>query len=82
MSDSYNYSFVCFPIIHRQYTSCCDGCDNPGIGSKDYDPDDSSCCDDCALCCCFCGIIIDLFTCPCRYIKYKSTNTIKTVVEI
>ena len=40
---------------------CLIGCDNPGIGSKDYQPSNN--CDDCALCCLPCSIVFDIICC-------------------
>ncbi len=45
--------------------SCCEGCDKPGLGSKDHDPSQNSC-SDCALVCYPCAIIADLLCCPYR----------------
>ena len=83
MSESVlNETFQCLPIVSRQCNSCSDGCDKSGIGANDHDPYDNNCCNDCALCCCFCGLVTDLFSCPCRYFSFKNKNANSAVVEI
>ena len=53
---------VPYTYTERACDDCCDGCDKPGIGSKNHDPNDNSC-DDCALICVGCTSILDIICC-------------------
>lgn len=65
--------FNCCPYTHveKSMDLCCTGCDKPGIGAVDHDPSNNSC-NDCALCCCPCFLIMDIICwCPMVFKCYE-----------
>jgi hypothetical protein len=49
-----------FPYTHTEkiFDICCLECDKPGIGSKEYIPNNT--CNDCALLCCPVSFVLDI----------------------
>lgn len=50
-----------WPYTHiaKQIDYCCIGCNKSGIGSNEHDPSENSCNDN-ALCCCPCALVLDI----------------------
>jgi len=53
-----------FNLTRQTITNCGEGCDTPGVSSPNYDPYDSNCNRDCAMCCSPFTLIIDLIMLP------------------
>ena len=59
MSDSNEDLNFCY-FVNSTWDDCCYGCDKPGIGAENHNPADNQC-SDCALLCCPCAFICDIF---------------------
>ena len=58
-----------FPLTNETFIKCSEGCNNPGVSHPAHDPYDNKC-GDCALCCCPCAFVTDVFTMPFRPFVY------------
>ena len=54
-----------FPLTNETIVKCGEGCDKPGLGHPDHDPYNNAC-GDCAMFCCPCAFVTDIFTMPFR----------------
>jgi hypothetical protein len=58
-----------FPLTNETFIKCGEGCDKPGLAHPDHNPYDNSC-GDCAMFCCPCAFVTDVFTLPFRTIMW------------
>lgn len=56
--------FCSCPYVKKTYTNCCNGCEKPGLGAPDHNPDNVDCLHDCSIFCCPCALIMDIITYP------------------
>ena len=61
--------------VQERFDSCCIGCDKPGIGSSQHNPGDNDCCNDFALLCCPCALVLDIFCFPFIVFGYCKVNS-------
>ena len=54
-----------FPLTNETFIKCGEGCNKPGLSHPAHDPYDNKC-SDCALFCCPCAFVTDVFTMPFR----------------
>ena len=70
MKSLFNIFCSC-PETTNTHSLCCEGCEKPGLGSPEHNPYDETS-SDCALLCCPCAFLKDLFTYPYRVcFKYR-----------
>jgi hypothetical protein len=55
-----HYPRVPYTYTEEAFEQCCETCDRPGLGSKDYQGGNMR---DCPLCCIPCTIVVDVLYC-------------------
>ncbi len=62
-----------FPLTNDTIDNCCIGCDKPGLTHPEHNPYDNKC-SDCAIFCCPCAFVTDVFAFPFRCIGWLWTR--------